>query len=117
MRTSSASVRVRIFCIRLRLWTLAMISPMPIASAICLFSRPPMASAPVPLGHILGEQFGVRFTVQVDGQRRPLCRDVAQEACFIAREALQNAFRHAGGGRSACICILVVTGMLRFAAA
>jgi signal transduction histidine kinase len=41
----------------------------------------------------------VRFAVQVDGQRRPLCRDVAQEACFIAREALQNAFRHAHAAR------------------
>jgi signal transduction histidine kinase len=54
-----------------------------------------LVGALAPLGHILGEQFGVRFTVQVDGQHRPLCRDVAQEACFIAREALQNAFRHA----------------------
>jgi signal transduction histidine kinase/ligand-binding sensor domain-containing protein len=54
-----------------------------------------LVGALVPLGRILGEQFGVRFAVQVDGQRRPLCRDVAQEACFIAREALQNAFRHA----------------------
>ncbi|MFL6635574.1 MAG: two-component regulator propeller domain-containing protein [Massilia sp.] len=54
-----------------------------------------LVGALVPLGHILGEQFGVRFDVRVDGQRRPLCRDVAQEACFIAREALQNAFRHA----------------------
>jgi len=54
-----------------------------------------LVGAVVPLGHILGEQFGVRFDVRVHGQRRPLCRDVAQEACFIAREALQNAFRHA----------------------
>jgi signal transduction histidine kinase/ligand-binding sensor domain-containing protein len=54
-----------------------------------------LVGALVPLGHILGEQFGVRFAVQVDDQRRPLCRAVAQEACFIAREALQNAFRHA----------------------
>jgi signal transduction histidine kinase len=54
-----------------------------------------LVGAVVPLGHILGEQFDVRFDVHVDGQRRPLCRDVAQEACFIAREALQNAFRHA----------------------
>ncbi|MFS2083085.1 ATP-binding protein, partial [Telluria sp. Tellsp99] len=53
------------------------------------------AGAVVPLGHILGEQFGVRFDVRVEGQRRALCRDVAQETCFIAREALQNAFRHA----------------------
>ena len=54
-----------------------------------------LVGAVVPLGHILGEQFGVRFDVRVDGQRRPLCSDVALEACFIAREALQNAFRHA----------------------
>ncbi|KGF80465.1 hypothetical protein IA69_17905 [Massilia sp. JS1662] len=54
-----------------------------------------LVGAVVPLGHILGEQFGVRFDVRVDGQRRTLCRDVAMEACFIAREALQNAFRHA----------------------
>ena len=58
-----------------------------------------LVGALVPLGHILGEQFGVRFAVQVDGQARPLCRDVAQEACFIAREALQNAFRHAHAAR------------------
>ena len=57
-----------------------------------------LVAALVPLGHILGEQFGVRFTVRVDGRRRALCRDVAQEACFIAREALQNAFRHARAG-------------------
>jgi signal transduction histidine kinase/ligand-binding sensor domain-containing protein len=57
-----------------------------------------LVGALVPLGHILGDQFGVRFDVRVDGQRRPLCRDVAQEACFIAREALQNAFRHAHAG-------------------
>jgi signal transduction histidine kinase len=54
-----------------------------------------LVGAVVPLGHILGEQFGVRFDVRVEGQRRTLCRDVALEACFIAREALQNAFRHA----------------------
>ena len=54
-----------------------------------------LVGAVAPLGHILGEQFGVRFGVRVDGERRPLCRDVALEACFIAREALQNAFRHA----------------------
>ena len=54
-----------------------------------------LVGAVVPLGHILGEQFGVRFDVRVEGQRRTLCRDVAMEACFIAREALQNAFRHA----------------------
>ncbi|KQY01355.1 hypothetical protein ASD28_07470 [Massilia sp. Root133] len=54
-----------------------------------------LVGAVVPLGHILGEQFGVRFDVRVEGQRRTLCRDVAQETCFIAREALQNAFRHA----------------------
>jgi len=54
-----------------------------------------LVGALVPLGHILGEQFGVHFGVQVAGARRPLCRDVAQETCFIAREALQNAFRHA----------------------
>jgi len=54
-----------------------------------------LVGAVVPLGHILGEQFGVRFDVRVEGQRRALCRDVAQETCFIAREALQNAFRHA----------------------
>ncbi|SDD06536.1 Histidine kinase [Massilia sp. PDC64] len=54
-----------------------------------------LVGAIVPLGHILGEQFSVRFDVRVEGERRPLCRDVAQEACFIAREALQNAFRHA----------------------
>jgi signal transduction histidine kinase len=54
-----------------------------------------LVGALVPLGHILGEQFGVRFGVRVTGTRRPLCRDVAQETCFIAREALQNAFRHA----------------------
>jgi signal transduction histidine kinase/ligand-binding sensor domain-containing protein len=66
-----------------------------------------LVGALVPLGHILGEQFGVRFTVQVDGQRRPLCRDVAQEACFIAREALQNAFRHA---RAAQVALEVAFG-------
>jgi signal transduction histidine kinase/ligand-binding sensor domain-containing protein len=54
-----------------------------------------LVGALVPLGHILGEQFGVRFAMRVDGQHHALCRDVAQEACFIAREALQNAFRHA----------------------
>jgi signal transduction histidine kinase len=58
-----------------------------------------LVGALVPLGHILGEQFGVRFAVQVDGTHRALCRDVAQEACFIAREALQNAFRHAHAAR------------------
>lgn len=57
-----------------------------------------LVGAVVPLGHILGEQFGVRFHVRVEGQRRTLCRDVAQETCFIAREALQNAFRHAHAG-------------------
>lgn len=60
-----------------------------------------LVAALVPLGHILGEQFGVRFTVRVEGRRRALCRDVAQEACFIAREALQNAFRHARAGEVA----------------
>lgn len=54
-----------------------------------------LVGALLPLGHILGEQFGVHFDVHVTGTRRPLCRDVALEACFIAREALQNAFRHA----------------------
>jgi signal transduction histidine kinase/ligand-binding sensor domain-containing protein len=58
-----------------------------------------LVGALVPLGHILGEQFGVSFAVEVDGQHRTLCRDAAQEACFIAREALQNAFRHARAAR------------------
>ena len=31
----------------------------------------------------------------LDEARSAPCRDVAQEACFIARAALQNAFRHA----------------------
>jgi signal transduction histidine kinase len=71
-----------------------------------------LVGALVPLGHILGEQFGVRFAVQVDGQRRPLCRDVAQEACFIAREALQNAFRHA---RATVVALEVAYGADAFA--
>jgi signal transduction histidine kinase len=66
-----------------------------------------LVGALVPLGHILGEQFGVRFAVHVTGRRRPLCRDVAQEACFIAREALQNAFRHA---RAAEVALVVHYG-------
>jgi signal transduction histidine kinase/ligand-binding sensor domain-containing protein len=70
-----------------------------------------LVGALVPLGHILGEQFGVRFDVRVIGQRRPLCRDVAQEACFIAREALQNAFRHA---RAASVTLEVDYGEQAF---
>jgi signal transduction histidine kinase/ligand-binding sensor domain-containing protein len=70
-----------------------------------------LVGALVPLGHILGEQFGVTFSVRVDGQRRPLCRDVAQEACFIAREALQNAFRHA---RAAQVTLAVTFGEQAF---
>jgi signal transduction histidine kinase len=66
-----------------------------------------LVGALVPLGHILGEQFGVRFAVEVDGQHRTLCRDAAQEACFIAREALQNAFRHA---RAAKVTLEVAFG-------
>nr|WP_314545618.1 triple tyrosine motif-containing protein [uncultured Massilia sp.] len=54
-----------------------------------------LAAALAPLGHMLGEQYGVRFDIAVEGTRRLLRPDVAQEACFIAREALQNAFRHA----------------------
>ena len=57
-----------------------------------------LAAAVAPLGRILGEQFGVRFESTVAGAPRALCRDVALEACFIAREALQNAFRHAHAG-------------------
>jgi signal transduction histidine kinase len=70
-----------------------------------------LVGALVPLGHILGEQFGVTFSVRVDGQRRTLCRDVAQEACFIAREALQNAFRHA---RAAQVTLAVTFGEQAF---
>jgi signal transduction histidine kinase/ligand-binding sensor domain-containing protein len=54
-----------------------------------------LAAALAPLGHMLGEQYGVGFDIVVEGQQRTLRADVAQEACFIAREALQNAFRHA----------------------
>ncbi|WP_296947893.1 sensor histidine kinase [uncultured Massilia sp.] len=54
-----------------------------------------LAAALAPLGRMLGEQYGVRFDVAVHGRRRPLRAEVAKEACFIAREALQNAFRHA----------------------
>ncbi len=54
-----------------------------------------LASALAPLGHMLGEQYGVGFDVAVRGTRRPLRAEVATETCFIAREALQNAFRHA----------------------
>lgn len=53
-----------------------------------------LAAALAPLGHMLGEQYGVGFDIAVDGAQRALRPEVAQEACFIAREALQNAFRH-----------------------
>jgi len=54
-----------------------------------------LGAALAPLGHMLGEQYGVRFDADTRGTRRRLRDAVATEACFIAREALQNAFRHA----------------------
>ena len=39
------------------------------------------------------------FSLQVSGARRRLHSQVAEEACEIAREALRNAFRHAGAAK------------------
>lgn len=39
------------------------------------------------------------FSLQVGGARRQLHSAVAEEACEIAREALRNAFRHAGAAK------------------
>jgi signal transduction histidine kinase/ligand-binding sensor domain-containing protein len=48
------------------------------------------------LGHILAPRHGARFVLQESGERRPLRAAAAAEAYAIGREALLNAFRHAG---------------------
>lgn len=55
-----------------------------------------LAAALAPLGNLLSEQYGVTFATRVDGIPRALRPEVAFEIIFIAREAMQNAFRHAG---------------------
>jgi signal transduction histidine kinase/ligand-binding sensor domain-containing protein len=48
------------------------------------------------LGQILAPRHKARFGVEATGTTRPLRADAASEAYAIGREALLNAFRHAG---------------------
>jgi signal transduction histidine kinase/ligand-binding sensor domain-containing protein len=58
-----------------------------------------LAGALTPVALLLGEQYGVGFEVVISDDTRVLRHGVAHEASFIAREALQNAFRHAGASK------------------
>jgi len=50
------------------------------------------------LGAELAEEHGVAFSAALRGEGAPLPERVHDEAMHIGREALRNAFRHAGAG-------------------
>lgn len=66
-----------------------------------------LATALQPVGRLLAQQYGVAFQLRTTGAHQLLRRDVALEASLIAREALQNAFRHAG---ATCVCVDIHDG-------